>query len=79
MIKRLPRPIISEENQFELDFYSWLNDSHYWIEKSNGGHQCEWCGQIQPQELNHSTLCQQNPEIVKLRQIIPVFSEPTIS
>jgi hypothetical protein len=67
MIKRLPRPVESEENKFNREFYQWLNDSHYWIEENDGKNvTCKWCGAVMPLMLNHSTLCKKNPEILKI-------------
>jgi hypothetical protein len=67
MIKRLPRPVESEESKFNRQFYDWLNDSHYWIEENDGKNvTCKWCGQEMPQILNQSMLCLKNPEILKI-------------
>jgi len=67
MIKRIPRPVESEESKFNRQYYEWLNDSHYWIEENDGCViTCKWCGKHMPQVLNHSTLCMKNPEILKI-------------
>jgi hypothetical protein len=67
MIKRLPRPVESEESKFNRQFFQWLNDSHYWIEENGGKNAtCKWCGAIMPQILDHSKLCMKNPEILKI-------------
>lgn len=66
MIKRLPRPIESEESKFNREFYQWLNDSHYWIEESETVVECKWCGKIMPMMLKDSSLCLKNPEILKI-------------
>ena len=66
MIKRQPRPIISEQNEYENQFYSWLNDSHYWIEHETGNYSCKWCGTIMLPSLNTSRLCMKNPEILRI-------------
>lgn len=66
MIKRLPRPVESDESKFNREFYQWLNDSHYWIEENETDITCKWCGKIMPMVLNQSTLCTKNPEIVEL-------------
>jgi hypothetical protein len=76
MIKYLPKPIISEENEFENQIYTWLNDSHYWIQKSDTSFVCKWCGEIMPMILNHSTLCKKNLELLKLKDnILGLLSE----
>jgi len=67
MIKRQPRPIISEQNEYEIQFFSWLHDSHYWIENENcDGMICKWCGKFALQSLNSSRLCMKNPEILRI-------------
>lgn len=67
MIKNLPRPIISEENDFKNQFWSWLHNSHYWIE-GDVVSICKWCKMIMPNELSRSILCRDNPEIKKERE-----------
>lgn len=66
MEKRLPRPIESEKSKFNNQYYKWLHDSHYWIEKSETVFVCEWCGAIAPMTLSHSRMCLKNPEIKKI-------------
>lgn len=67
MIKRRPEPIVSEENEYNNQFYSWLHDSHYWIvEEDFNVYYCKWCNRISPVNLEHSSLCLKNPEILKL-------------
>jgi hypothetical protein len=67
MIKRQPRPIISEQNEYENQFYGWLYDSHYWIENEKcDGAICKWCGTFALPSLNSSRLCMQNPEILRI-------------
>jgi hypothetical protein len=66
MIKLLPKPIISEENEFEIQMYDWLSDSHYWIQKSDTSFVCKWCKDDIPMMLSHSRLCKNNPELLKL-------------
>jgi hypothetical protein len=64
-----PKYVLSDEQQFEIQVKSWLNDSHYWTEGQNGLICCLWCNKIQPIELNNSTLCYLNPEILKITTI----------
>lgn len=66
MIKRQPIPIISEEKEYENQFYHWLHDSHYWIEGENGSLTCKWCGILSLPTLNSSRLCVKNPEILRI-------------
>jgi hypothetical protein len=67
MIKRQPRPIISETKEYENQFFSWLHDSHYWIEDEKcDGAICKWCGAIALPLLNSSRLCMKNPEILRI-------------
>lgn len=67
MIKKLPQIPISEENEFQNQFYSWLNNSHYWVEQSSTVCVCKWCNIIMPIELERSVLCKNNPEILKIK------------
>lgn len=66
MIKRNTLPIISEENTYNNQFFSWLNDSHYWIQQSEFAFTCKWCAATMPQSLNDSRLCERNPEILRI-------------
>lgn len=73
MIKRLPIAIEPEpeESIFYNQYYGWLNDSHYWIEnmiKDNIICKCKWCGMIQPNCLSNSKLCEENPEILRIKK-----------
>ena len=61
-----PKYVLSDEEQFKIQVKTWLNDSHYWSEGQNGVHYCLWCKQIQLTQLDWSTLCKSNPEILKL-------------
>ena len=65
MYKQKPIKQLSDEAEFELQFSSWKNDSHYWVEK-DGLTICEWCNRIQPVMLIYSGLCLKNPEILRL-------------
>lgn len=69
MIKIKPAPVVSDEDLFRNQFFSWLNDSHYWEQVTTGMiniYCCKWCNKIQPTEVNNSTLCMKNPEILKV-------------
>ena len=67
MRKYLPRPIMSDSNRFEIQFQTWLNDSHYWIDHSETVSSCKWCNMIMPNELKRSVLYKNNPEILKIK------------
>ena len=77
MIKRFPQPIISEKNEYENQFYDWLSNSHYWIQKSNTVFVCKWCEKLMPMSLKESRLCINNPEILKIRfkEDNPIFAK----
>ena len=61
-----PKYVLSDEEQFKIQLQTWLNDSHYWAEGQNGVIYCLWCNKIQPIQLYWSTLCNSNPEILKI-------------
>ena len=67
MIKNLPQVPISEENEFQNQWYNWLHNSHYWIEQSNHLCFCKWCNSMMPNQLDRSWLCKENPEILKIK------------
>lgn len=66
MIKNLPQPTISDEDKFKIQSDTWLNDSHYWIQRSSTVCICEWCGTSMPICSEYSVLCMDNPVIKKL-------------
>jgi hypothetical protein len=66
MIKHLPIKPINDEEQLQNQMYSWLNDSHYWIQQNDYSFICKWCGIYMPCMSIQSTLCVGNPELLKL-------------
>jgi hypothetical protein len=66
MRKNKPQIPITEEQQYEGQYRSWLNDSHYWIEQESHNHICKWCGKWEPICSDSSTLCMKNPEILRI-------------
>jgi hypothetical protein len=67
MMKLLPPVAMSEKDSFHIQWYDWLNKSHYWNPINNGLYQCKWCEMIMPNELERSILCKNNPEILKIK------------
>jgi len=68
-VSQKPKYVYSEEELFKIQLQTWMNDSHYWTEGQNGLICCLWCNKIQPIQLDWSTLCLSNPEILKLTMI----------
>lgn len=61
-------PELTQEQKENIEWQSWVYNSHRWVEYEKGYYQCSFCGHNATNQMGVTSgvgLCKQNPEIIK--------------